>query len=245
VILPAIDLRGNRVVRLRQGDFGREQAYADDAVPVAAAFATAGAEWIHIVDLDGARAGERRQEAAITAIVRSVAGGGPRLQVAGGIRTGSAIDALLAAGVDRVVLGTISLVDPALVEAAIVRHGAERIAVALDVRDGHAVGDGWVPGAAGSPVGPVLDQLAGAGVATFVVTAVARDGLLGGPDLELLESCVGLSSAAVIASGGIRSIADLEAVRAIGCSGAIVGRAIYEGGLDLAASIAAMRAQPA
>jgi phosphoribosylformimino-5-aminoimidazole carboxamide ribotide isomerase len=244
-ILPAIDLRGDRVVRLRQGDFAHEQVYADDPVPVAAGFAAAGADWIHVVDLDGARAGERRQAATIDTIVASFAHAGPRLEVAGGIRTGPAIDDLLAAGVDRVVLGTIALRDPALVEAAIARHGPERIVVAVDVRDGFAVGDGWLPGASGVPVAQILSRFTAIGVTTFAVTAIARDGLLGGPDLTLLESCVNASSAAVVASGGIRSIADLEAIRGIGCRGAIVGRAIYEGGLDLAAAIAAMKSEPA
>jgi phosphoribosylformimino-5-aminoimidazole carboxamide ribotide isomerase len=240
VILPAIDLRGDKVVRLRQGDFDREQVYAEDPTAVARDFAAAGAEWIHVVDLDGARAGERRQASAIAAIVAAIKGNGPRFQVAGGLRTSEDIADVLATGVDRVVIGTAALGDPAFVGAAIERHGPDRIAIALDIRDGKAIGDGWVPGAAGVPMADALARLAAVGVTVFVVTAIERDGLLGGPDLALLDACVNLSGAQVLASGGIRSIADLESVRSLGCAGAIVGRAIYDGSLDLESAIAAM-----
>jgi phosphoribosylformimino-5-aminoimidazole carboxamide ribotide isomerase len=243
-ILPAIDLRDGRVVRLRQGDFAREQVYADDAGGVARDFASAGAEWIHVVDLDGARAGERRQASTIAGIVDVASLSGVRVQVAGGIRTLDDIVAVLASGADRVVLGTAALKDADLVRTAVEQHGPERIGVALDVRDGIAVGDGWVAGASGTPVGEVQNRLTRAGVTTFIVTAIARDGLLGGPDLALLESIVRTTSADVIASGGIRTVSDLEAARAIGCAGAIVGRAIYDGSLDLATAIAAMRDGP-
>jgi phosphoribosylformimino-5-aminoimidazole carboxamide ribotide isomerase len=197
-----------------------------------------------VVDLDGARAGGRRQASTIAAIVAAVAGSGPRLQVAGGLRSAGAVADVLAAGVDRVVIGTLALRDRDLVESLIERHGSERIAVALDVRDGKAIGDGWVPGAPGVPVAEALAGLEAVGVATFAVTSIERDGLLGGPDLALLESCARSSAAAVIASGGVRSIADLQAVRGVGCGGAIVGRAIYDGSLDLRAAIAAMSEAP-
>jgi phosphoribosylformimino-5-aminoimidazole carboxamide ribotide isomerase len=166
------------------------------------------------------------------------------LQGAGGLRSREAIDEVLAIGVERVVIGTAALRDPELVAEAIASHGPDRIAVALDVRDGLAIGDGWVPGATGLPAGEALAGLASLGVTTFAVTAIERDGLLGGPDLELLAACVKASGAAILASGGIRSIADLEAVRAIGCAGAIVGRAIYDGSLDLADAIAMASVPP-
>ncbi|HEX2754041.1 MAG TPA: 1-(5-phosphoribosyl)-5-[(5-phosphoribosylamino)methylideneamino] imidazole-4-carboxamide isomerase [Candidatus Limnocylindrales bacterium] len=241
-ILPAIDLRGGRVVRLKQGDFAREQVYADDPLAVAREFAAAGAGWIHIVDLDGARAGERRETSVISALVALLRGLGSRVQVAGGLRTAQAVADVLEAGTERVVIGTAALRDPAFVEAACARHGPPRIAVALDVRDGDAIGDGWVAGAAGVPVVDALSRLAAVGVTTFAVTAIERDGLLDGPDLALLERCVRSTDAAVLASGGIRSVDDLEAVGRIGCSGAIVGRAIYDGSLDLAAAISAIGA---
>jgi len=237
VILPAIDLRGGKVVRLRQGDFAREQVYAQDPVAIAGQFAAAGAEWIHVVDLDGARAGERRQASTIAAIIASFDERRPRLQVAGGLRTGTDISDVLGAGVDRVVVGTAALVDPAFVCGAIERHGPERIAIALDIRDGRAVGDGWISDAAALPVSDALARLAAVGATTVAVTAIERDGLLGGPDLALLDLCVNRTGAAILASGGIRSIADLEAVRRLGCAGAIVGRALYDGSLDLSVAI--------
>jgi phosphoribosylformimino-5-aminoimidazole carboxamide ribotide isomerase len=233
-LYPAIDLRDGRVVRLRQGDFGREEVYDDDPVAVARRFVAQGVSWIHVVDLDGARAGERRQAGTVSSIVAVAQGTSTRVQVAGGLRTQGAVAEVLASGVHRAVISTAALQDPDFVEQAIERQGPNAIAVALDVRDGLAVGDGWVPGAAGAPFLQSLDSLADVGVTTFAVTAIARDGLLGGPDLELLESCLRATDAAIIASGGIRSIEDLEAVRDIGCSGAIVGRAIYDGSLDLA-----------
>ena len=238
-VVPAIDLRGGRVVRLQQGDFDCERVYADDPTTVAAGFAAAGAAWVHVVDLEGARSGERRQ-AAVIAAVRAALPRSTHLQVGGGIRSESAVDETLAAGADRIVLGTAAIADPDLVRRVIERHGPDRVAVALDVREGLAVGDGWVPGAAGRPVEEALADFDSAGVATFVVTAIDRDGLLGGPDLTLLERVLGLTGAAVIASGGISSIGDLTAVREIGCRGAIVGRAIYDGRIDLAEALAAL-----
>ena len=158
-ILPAIDLRGGRVVRLRQGDFSREQVYDDDPGAVAARFATAGAAWLHVVDLDGARVGEQRQADVIAVVADSVRATPVRIQVAGGLRTAAAVDAAIAAGADRVVIGTAALAADRLVGGVIERHGPDRIAVALDVRDGIAVGDGWVPGAAGEPVDEAVERL--------------------------------------------------------------------------------------
>jgi phosphoribosylformimino-5-aminoimidazole carboxamide ribotide isomerase len=239
-VIPAIDLRAGRVVCLSEGDFDREQVYADHPADVAAAFGAAGATWVHVVDLDGARAGERRQTAAIGVVHRALPPT-TRLQVGGGIRSKIGLGETLAAGADRVVLGTVALEDPGLVRHAVEQHGADRIAVALDVRDGLAVGHGWIRGAAGRPVEDALEALDSAGVRTFVVTAIARDGLLGGPDLNLLGRLLGLTDAAVIASGGIATIDDLRATRAIGCSGAIIGRALYDGRIDLAEALAAVR----
>ena len=240
-ILPAIDLRQGQVVRLEQGRFDCERAFPDDPATVAAAFRTAGATWIHVVDLEGARTGVRRETDTIATIV-SAAGKGlgaevARIQVAGGLRDDATVEATLRAGADRVVIGTAALRDDGTLPALVERHGADRIAVALDIRGAVAVGDGWVPGARGEPWRDVLRRIADAGAGTAIVTAIERDGLLGGPDLGLLAEIVERASVPVIASGGIRSIADLEAVRAAGCAGAIVGRALYDGRLDLAAAI--------
>jgi phosphoribosylformimino-5-aminoimidazole carboxamide ribotide isomerase len=239
-VIPAIDLRAGQVVRLTEGDFDRERVYSEDPADVASTFGAAGAEWVHVVDLDGARAGERRQADSIR-LIRGALPRATRLQVGGGIRSEDAFNQTLGAGADRVVLGTVALEDPSLLKAIVERHGSERIAVALDVRDGLAVGHGWVRGAAGQPVEDAIEKLGAAGIRTFVVTAIERDGLLGGPDLVLLERLLNLTDATVIASGGIATIEDLGATRRIGCSGAIIGRALYDGRIDLAEALAALR----
>jgi phosphoribosylformimino-5-aminoimidazole carboxamide ribotide isomerase len=235
-LLPAIDLRGGQVVRLSEGDFARETVYGTDPADVARGFVTAGARWIHVVDLDGARDGGRRQTDAVARIV-AAAGDRVACEVAGGLRDEAAVEAALAAGAARAVVGTAALRDPDFVARLIARFGVARIAVALDVRDGMAIGQGWVPGASGVPVEEALAALSDRGARTFIVTAIERDGLLTGPNLELLGRMVALGRGDIIASAGVSSLADISAVRSIGCSGAVVGRAIYEGRLDLARAI--------
>ncbi len=242
-LLPAIDLRGGRVVRLRQGDFDRETIYGDAPVEVAIAFAELGATWLHVVDLDGARSGSRQHAAVIGAIVEAV---GERLdvQVGGGLRDEASVASVLATGAARAVVGTAAIDDPRFAGRLIARHGVERIAVALDVRDGLAIGSGWQSGARGVPVIDAATRITDEGVATLVVTAIERDGLLEGPDLDLLAGLVALGRAGIVASGGIGSTADVLAARRTGCAGAIVGRALYEGRLDLTATMATLRTEP-
>jgi phosphoribosylformimino-5-aminoimidazole carboxamide ribotide isomerase len=235
-ILPAIDLRGGRVVRLRQGDFGQETEYSADPVAVARGFAAAGARWIHVVDLDGARSGRPLQGESIRAVL-AAAGEGIRIEVAGGLRTIEAVAHVLAAGASRAVLGTTALGDPATVAALVSTYGAGRIAVAIDVRDGRAVGHGWTTAAAGSDAVKAIAALTAVGVTTFEVTAIERDGLLEGPDLGLYDRLLQLNRGSIIASGGITTLDDVRSLRAKGCAGAIVGRALYEGSLDLAAAV--------
>jgi phosphoribosylformimino-5-aminoimidazole carboxamide ribotide isomerase len=232
-ILPAIDLRGGQVVRLRQGDFDRETAYGQDPAEVAVVFANAGARWLHVVDLDGARAGEPVNGTSIAAIASAVTGRASA-EVAGGIRSATSVDQAFAAGAARIVVGTAALRDPAFAAGLVERIGSERVAVALDVRDRLAVGDGWRTGADGLPADDALRTLSDAGIDRFEVTAINRDGILDGPDLDLLESLVRLDRGDIIASGGISSLADLRSAADLGCVGAIVGRAIYEGRIDLA-----------
>jgi phosphoribosylformimino-5-aminoimidazole carboxamide ribotide isomerase len=241
-LFPAIDLRGGRVVRLRQGDFARETVYGDDPVAVALEFAEAEAAWIHVVDLDGARSGVQEQSTVIDRIIGAL-GGRVRVQFGGGLRDETAVAAVLDRGVQRAVVGTSALRDPALVGRLVRKHGAARIAVALDVRDGLAVGEGWRAGAAGVPIADAATRITQEGATTLIVTAIARDGLLEGPDLGLLRTLVRSTPAGIVASGGIGSTADLVATQTIGCRGAIVGRALYEGRIDLQRTIAALRAQ--
>jgi phosphoribosylformimino-5-aminoimidazole carboxamide ribotide isomerase len=235
-LLPAIDLRGGHVVRLAEGDFGRETIYGSDPAEVARGFASAGARWIHLVDLDGARDGSRRQTESIARVVAAV-GDKVRCEVAGGLRDEASVAAVLDGGVARAVVGTAALREPAFVERLVERFGADRVAIALDVRDGMAIGQGWVPGAPGVPVEDALSAVADRGARTFIVTAIDRDGLLNGPDINLIRRMVELGRGHVIASAGVSSLADIAAVRAIGCAGAVVGRALYEGRIALAEAI--------
>ena len=237
-ILPAIDLRGGRVVRLVQGDFERETTFSDDPMAVARAFGDSGAAWLHVVDLDGARTGEPAHAAVIGRIVEAI-GDRVAVEVAGGLRTAGSVAGALAAGAARTVVGTAALRDPAFAGRLVAAHGPDRVAVALDVRDGLALGDGWRPGATGIRAEDALSALADEGVTTFEATAIDRDGLLGGPDLDLLGRLVALGRGRVIASGGVSSVADIRAVRDLGCGGAILGRALYEGRIDLASAMGA------
>jgi phosphoribosylformimino-5-aminoimidazole carboxamide ribotide isomerase len=238
-VYPAIDLRAGRVVRLVEGDFAQETSYSDDPVAVAVGFAAAGARWIHIVDLDAARTGERRESGLIAAIARAV-GRDVRCQVGGGIRDLEDARILMEAGVRRLVVGTAALRSPAFAKRLVAEFGAAHVAVAIDVREGVARGEGWRSSGEGYDPDQALGSLATAGVTTFVVTAIDRDGRLEGPDLELLRRLIGLGRGNVVASGGVSSLDELRAVRQIGCTGAIVGKAIYEGRLDLGEAIRAM-----
>lgn len=231
-LLPAIDLRGGRVVRLQQGDFEKETVFSEEPALVARRFADAGATWLHVVDLDGARVGAPVQSAALAAIV-AAASDRVLVEAGGGLRTVQDVADALALGAARVAFGTAAISDPALLAAIVAQHGPQRVAVAVDVRDGLALGEGWRSGAEGIPPDELIVRLADTGVTTFEVTAVDRDGLMGGPDLHLLERLVGLRRGSVIASGGIRSASDLTAVRDLGCAGAIVGRALYDGSLSI------------
>jgi phosphoribosylformimino-5-aminoimidazole carboxamide ribotide isomerase len=237
-LLPAIDLRGGRVVRLQRGDIELETAYSDDPVSVAVAFAAGGAEWLHVVDLDGARSGVPAHVATTQAIAAAV-GGEIRVEVAGGLRTAAGLRRAFAAGASRVVLATAALRDPAFAKAAVNDHGADGVAVAIDVRDGRASGDGWVGSAGTTDAFEAIRRLGDVGVSTFEVTAIDRDGLLQGPDLDLLTRAVELGRGRIIASAGIASVEDIVAVRGIGCAGAIVGRALYEGQLSLRDALSA------
>jgi phosphoribosylformimino-5-aminoimidazole carboxamide ribotide isomerase len=237
-ILLAIDLRGGGVVRLEEGDFGRETEFSSNPAAVAVAFADAGAAWIHVVDLDAARTGDPAHGRVIAEIIASV-GGRTRIEVAGGLRTERAVASALEGGAARAVVGTAAIRDPAFAGRLVEAHSAARIAVAIDVRDDRAVGDAWSAADPGVDAEEAIRRLADAGVDMFEVTAIERDGLLSGPNLALYERLVGLDRGAITASGGIASRDDIKAVRAIGCRGAIIGRALYEGRISLHDAIGA------
>lgn len=235
ILLPAIDLRDGRCVRLTQGDFARETVYDDDPVAVARRFAADGARWIHIVDLDAALEGIPRNRAAIASVIAAV---DVRVQCSGGIRSLDAVEWARAAGAARVVLGTQALHDPAFVLEAVARHG-ELIAVGLDVRGDRLQARGWTEDA--GDLVTALTRLDAQGVARYVVTDVARDGMLEGPNVDLLRDVMSRTPAAIVASGGVATLDDLRALAAIGSEACIVGKALYAGAFTLPEALDAAR----
>jgi phosphoribosylformimino-5-aminoimidazole carboxamide ribotide isomerase len=223
-VIPAIDVLGGRVVRLLRGDFGQATIYADDPVEVAQGFAGAGARLVHLVDLEGARSGVANPD-----LWKLMAGAGIRFQVGGGIRDVATADLALSAGAARVVMGSTAIWRPGQLASI---SDLERLVAAIDVRDGRAVGSGWLD--EGRGMEEVLEAVVDAGVGRVLVTAISRDGALQGPDLELVTRVRRLApELAVIASGGVDSIDHLRALAAAGCEAAVVGRALYEGRLNL------------
>ena len=236
-LIPAIDLLGGRVVRLSKGAYDAVTEYAQDPVDVARGFEAAGAERIHIVDLDAAREGRAMQAEVIARVVEAV---DPPCQIAGGIRAADAVATGLRSGADRVVLGSALISSPLLAKTLTERYGPDRIVAALDVRDGKALGDGWVAEARGAEVIGLAQSLAETGIRWFAVTAIARDGQMSGPDLELLEAVrEAVPGAAIIASGGVSSLADIRELAARRFEAAITGKALYEGAFTLAEALEA------
>ena len=236
ILYPAIDIRGGRCVRLIEGDFARETAYDADPTNAARRWIDAGAEWLHVVDLDGAVEGTPVNREAVKRIRAAV---DVPIQLGGGLRTLTDLEGIFAAGIDRAILGTVALRDPELVISAVARWG-DRIAVALDARDGRLATDGWL-GQTDARAVEIAQKLANSRVRHFIFTDISRDGTLAGPNLESLGELVGAVDAGVIASGGISSLEDIEAAAQTGASGTIIGRALYDGRIDLAAAIAATR----
>lgn len=228
-VYPAIDLRGGRVVRLQEGDPNRQTAYSDDPAEVAARWRAAAATWMHVVDLDAAlgedAAANRR---ALAAILRL----GGRVQFGGGVRTADVVAGLLDLGVSRVVLGTAAVENPDLVAQALARFGPEAVAVAIDVRNGRVRTRGW-QAESGLDAVAFACQLATLGLQTAIYTDIARDGLGTGVNVAASRRLAEASGLDVIASGGVASLADVRAVRDAGLSGVIIGRALYEGRVDL------------
>ncbi|MFN2594962.1 MAG: 1-(5-phosphoribosyl)-5-[(5-phosphoribosylamino)methylideneamino]imidazole-4-carboxamide isomerase [Actinomycetota bacterium] len=225
-VFPAVDISDGRCVRLLQGRFGSETVYSDDPVKVALGLARAGARWLHIVDLDGARTGVPANRELVLEVVRRAA---CPVQAGGGIRTADDVEEMLAAGANRVVLGTFALEDPDAARATCARYG-ERIAVSLDARSGELASHGWTVGT-GMPVLDAVRIFDEAGVDRFVYTDVTRDGTMSGPDKEGLLRLTSHTKTPVIASGGVASLQDLRTIarlRSRGVTGVIVGRALYE-----------------
>ncbi|MFS2112512.1 1-(5-phosphoribosyl)-5-[(5-phosphoribosylamino)methylideneamino]imidazole-4-carboxamide isomerase [Sphingomonas sp. Sphisp140] len=240
IIFPAIDLKGGQVVRLAEGDMDRATVYGDNPAAQAELFAQAGAEWLHVVDLDGAFAGESVNGGAVASILESFGG---HIQLGGGIRNRESIDRWLDLGVQRVVIGTAALENPDLVREA-ARDNPGRIVVAVDARDGLVATRGWAD-VSDVAVVDLARRFEDAGVAALLFTDVGRDGLLKGCNVEATVALARAVSIPVIASGGVTDIADIHALRphvADGIEGVITGRALYDGRLDLAWAIEVGRA---
>jgi len=238
-IIPAIDLLGGRCVRLEQGDYARATRYREDPAEQAAEFAALPIPRLHVVDLDGARSGSPGNADAIRRIARVAREAGVPVQLGGGIRSLDAIERALAQGVDRVVLGTAALRDPALLASACRRHPG-RVVVGIDARAGRVAVEGWLETTTTSAA-ELARRAAGSGAVAIVYTDIARDGMLAGPNLEATAELAEVCGVPVIASGGISSEADLERAAgyaARGVAGAIVGRALYTGAIDLGRALA-------
>jgi phosphoribosylformimino-5-aminoimidazole carboxamide ribotide isomerase len=236
-LYPAIDLLGGRCVRLYQGDYDRETVYGDDPVAQAQAFEAEGASWIHVVDLDAARSGEPVNREVVAAIAAGVS---VPVQSGGGVRDEAAAEALFDAGVERVVVGTAALEDPAFVRRLAARRP---VAVGLDARGRDVAVRGWLEGS-GQDLLDLAAAFADAGVAALVVTEISRDGTLEGPDVAGLSDVLAATSIPVIASGGVGTLEDLSTLAALESggrtlSGVIAGRAIYEGAFTVAQGVAA------
>jgi len=232
-IIPAIDIRGGRCVRLEQGDYARETVFGDDPPAMARRWEQAGARRLHVVDLDGARDGHPVNADLIRELIHSVS---IAVQVGGGVREVSVVDAYLKAGADRVVLGTAALKDQDTLVGAVSLF-RDLILVGVDARDGMVATEGWLDQSEVRAV-DLVQQLSEFGVARIFYTDVGRDGLLGGPNFDAIAQIVEHASSlpsplAVIASGGVSSVQDLQQLASMGVEGAIVGWAFYTGALDL------------
>jgi phosphoribosylformimino-5-aminoimidazole carboxamide ribotide isomerase len=240
ILYPAIDIRGGKAVRLLQGDYARETTYDADPVDAATRWADEGAEFLHVVDLDGAKTGSPQNLEAVERIAAKV---DCPIQVGGGLRDSKAVASVLDAGAERVVIGTAALRDPDFLAEAIDAHG-ERVVVSVDARDGNVAVAGWTE-TEERDVADAVAELGARGVARFLCTAIEVDGTMEGPALGELRRISAATDARVIASGGVGTLSDLEALAresAQNIEGAIVGRALYEHRFTVTQGIAALSA---
>ncbi|MFO8011469.1 MAG: 1-(5-phosphoribosyl)-5-[(5-phosphoribosylamino)methylideneamino]imidazole-4-carboxamide isomerase [Dehalococcoidia bacterium] len=234
-IIPAVDLRNGKCVRLYQGDYSKETLYADDPVSMALRWQEEGAGRMHLVDLDGAAEGSLRNLPVIEKIVEEL---NFPVQVGGGIREIQAIRDLTGLGVDRAILGTVALEEPELVREACQEFG-ERIVISIDARDGYVRGRGWVEEGK-VPVEAVIRRMEEAGARRFIYTDISRDGTLTEPNFTEIENFRAMTMLPVIAAGGVTKVEHIERLAGLGVEGAIVGRALYTGDIDLREALRAI-----
>ncbi|MBQ4517724.1 MAG: 1-(5-phosphoribosyl)-5-[Clostridia bacterium] len=232
IIYPAIDLRGGHCVRLLQGDFDKTTVFSDNPLQTAQKWASCGSSWLHVVDLDGARQEQSDNRRIICDIASNLS---IPVQTGGGIRTMSDVDELLAHGVSRVILGTVAVQDPDFVARAVEKYG-EKIAVGIDAKDGYAAVSGWEKVSDRKAVDLAV-AMKKRGVKHIIYTDIATDGMLTGPNLSAMSEMSQVFGPGIIASGGVGSLGDLHALTKTGVSGAIVGKALYTGAVDLTEAV--------
>ncbi|GGH72519.1 1-(5-phosphoribosyl)-5-[(5-phosphoribosylamino) methylideneamino] imidazole-4-carboxamide isomerase [Compostibacillus humi] len=228
IIFPAIDILRGKCVRLTQGDYNKETVYDNSPLEVAKTWEKKGASWIHVVDLDGAKTGENVNRQTIKEIAKQV---NIPIQTGGGIRSLAVVEEYLRAGVERVILGTAAIKSRSFLQEAVGKFGS-RIAVSIDARNGYVATDGWTEDS-GLKAIDLVKQLAAIGVDTIVYTDIMKDGMLSGPNFAELETVNKATAMKVIASGGVSAKNDVEKLTAMGIYGAIIGKALYDGRLEL------------
>lgn len=239
-IYPAIDMRGGKCVRLLQGDYSKETVYGDSPVDMATQFASEGAQWIHMVDLDGAKAAKRVNDEFVLGVKKKL---GVRVQIGGGIRSEADVAYYLEHGIDRVILGSAAISNPEFVKKMLKKYGA-RIAIGIDARDGYVATEGWVETSTIKAT-ELGKELANAGAETFIFTDISTDGMLSGPNVEGIVEMAKATGKGVIASGGVSNLADLDALKkyeADGVIGAIVGKALYTNKFTVAEALQEVKA---
>jgi len=237
IIYPAIDLRGGKVVRLKEGDPARMTSYSDDPAETARHWLTMGAKWLHVVNLDGAFGdGDDANQIALISILKSAKEFGAHVQFGGGLRSLDSIEKTLNLGASRIVLGTIAVEQPDVTVSALKKFGAEKIAIGIDARDGIVRVRGWQSDGGISAQDLAL-QMQTLGLRTVIFTDIRRDGLGSGLNIPATRQLADVSGLEVIASGGVNTLDDVLAAKIAGLSGVILGRALYDGTIDLKAAI--------
>ncbi|MFY0761604.1 1-(5-phosphoribosyl)-5-[(5-phosphoribosylamino)methylideneamino]imidazole-4-carboxamide isomerase [Metabacillus dongyingensis] len=235
IIYPAIDMRGGKCVRLIQGDYAKETVYGDSPYEMAKVFADKGAKWIHMVDLDGAKAGKRVNDNHVLEVAEKL---NVNVQIGGGIRTEEDVEYYLSNGVSRVILGSSAISNPDFVKKMLAKYGS-KIAIGIDAKDGYVSTEGWIETST-VKAADLGVELAAAGAEVFIFTDIATDGMLSGPNIEAVREMAKATGKDVIASGGVSSLNDLAGLAAFqkeGVAGAIVGKALYTNQFDLAQAL--------
>ena len=237
VLYPAIDLRAGKVVRLQEGDPARMTAYSEDPAETAQRWLETGARWLHVVNLDGAFGeSDDTNHIALRNILRVAKGFDASVQFGGGIRSADAIEAALSLGVSRVVLGTVAIENPDIVASALMKFGADQIAIGIDARDGLVRVRGWKENS-GIPATDLAIQMRNLNLRTVIFTDVSRDGLGKGLNIAATRELADVGGLDIIASGGVRTVEDVMAARDASLAGVIIGRALYEGTIDLKSAL--------